>query len=305
MKMKEVCELTGLTDRAVRLYIDQKLIEPEVTESYWGRRVLNFRPEDVQQLADIAVLRKYNFSITQIRAILEDPEAGQFLLENAILERQEQVLHQQKILSILCNAETSGIKNLSTLASSLRDAADNRAVPKDGETRTGYLRLFVRTVLICLALSAAVAALVLLTDMVVFYISHDALNFSITGLRTLFARSGKIAVLLLVGLCLVIRLGYYIMILVKYGRNSRKQEVCVSAIVIDKKQNADAVVLSSFYTRNSGMIEMLVFKTGDGSVLTLTVPRHIYHHTAIGTRGTLTYQGSKMILFIPDSTAHQ
>lgn len=305
MKMKEVCELTGLTDRAVRLYIDQKLIEPEVTESYWGRRVLNFRPEDVRQLADIAVLRKFNFSIAQIRAIIEDPRAGQFLLENAILEKQEQVLHQQKILSILSNAKKSSIKNLPTLAASLRDAADNRAIPNDGETQVGYLRLFARTVLICLALSVAVAALVLLTDMAVFYISHDALSFSDAGLRTLFTRSGKIVVLLLFGLCLAIRLGYYIMILVKYGRSSREQELCVTAIVVDKQQNADAVVLSSFYARNSGTIEMLVFKAGDGSVLSLTVPRHVYYRTAIGTRGKLTYQGSKMIMFTPDPTARQ
>ena len=34
MKMKDVIRLTGLTDRAVRLYIENGLIEPDISENY-------------------------------------------------------------------------------------------------------------------------------------------------------------------------------------------------------------------------------------------------------------------------------
>ena len=36
MKIKEVCEKTGLTDRAVRFYIENELIHPDYTENYTG-----------------------------------------------------------------------------------------------------------------------------------------------------------------------------------------------------------------------------------------------------------------------------
>ena len=36
MKMKEVLAQTGLTDRAVRLYIDNGLIAPDIEENYSG-----------------------------------------------------------------------------------------------------------------------------------------------------------------------------------------------------------------------------------------------------------------------------
>ena len=38
MKIKQVCEQTGLTDRAIRYYIDEGLAAPAYTENYMGRR---------------------------------------------------------------------------------------------------------------------------------------------------------------------------------------------------------------------------------------------------------------------------
>ena len=45
MKMKEVCEKTGLTDRAVRLYIENGLVSPKYNENYMGRRNIDFSLE--------------------------------------------------------------------------------------------------------------------------------------------------------------------------------------------------------------------------------------------------------------------
>ena len=67
MKMKAVCEATGLTDRTVRYYIDENLISPLYTENYLGRKTFDFSDADIQQLKDIAVLRKFGFSIGEIR----------------------------------------------------------------------------------------------------------------------------------------------------------------------------------------------------------------------------------------------
>ena len=42
MKIKAVCELTGLTDRTIRYYIEEKLISPLYTENYLGRKPIAF-----------------------------------------------------------------------------------------------------------------------------------------------------------------------------------------------------------------------------------------------------------------------
>ncbi len=38
MKIKIACQLTGLTDRTIRHYIEEKIIFPEYTENYLGNR---------------------------------------------------------------------------------------------------------------------------------------------------------------------------------------------------------------------------------------------------------------------------
>ena len=42
MKIKTVCELTGLSDRTIRYYIEEKLISPSHTENYLGRKKYSF-----------------------------------------------------------------------------------------------------------------------------------------------------------------------------------------------------------------------------------------------------------------------
>ena len=69
MKIKDVCDLTGLTSRTIRVYIDECLIKPEYTENYLGRRAFNFSENDIATLKNIAILRKFGFSIPEILKI--------------------------------------------------------------------------------------------------------------------------------------------------------------------------------------------------------------------------------------------
>ena len=50
MKIKAVSELTGLTTRTIRVYIDEQLISPEYTENYLGHRFFDFSKEDIVAL---------------------------------------------------------------------------------------------------------------------------------------------------------------------------------------------------------------------------------------------------------------
>ena len=69
MKIKAVCELTGLTDRTIRYYIEEKLISPLYTENYLGRKTYNFSEKDIKDLNHIAVLRKFDFTLEEIKSV--------------------------------------------------------------------------------------------------------------------------------------------------------------------------------------------------------------------------------------------
>lgn len=101
MKIKEVLEQTGLTDRAVRLYIANGLVTPENQKSYTGRNSYEFSESDVELLQKIALLRRADFSIELIRQLQQGgPEAGE-MLRAFLTEKREQTERNQKILAAL------------------------------------------------------------------------------------------------------------------------------------------------------------------------------------------------------------
>ena len=79
-KMKQVCQMTGLTEKAIRIYMDQKLVTPKVEEGT-HRNAYFFSEEDVERLKDILALRNAGFSIAEIKQMLENPEMLSLLIE--------------------------------------------------------------------------------------------------------------------------------------------------------------------------------------------------------------------------------
>lgn len=75
MKMKEICARTGLTERAVRLYIDKGLLSPITTELN-GRVYTEFSESNVRTLETISALRAMRFSLSDIKSMLENPSAA-------------------------------------------------------------------------------------------------------------------------------------------------------------------------------------------------------------------------------------
>lgn len=71
-KMKDVCQMTGLTEKAIRLYVEQKLVEPEIEDGV-HRKSYFFHENDIERLKDIAALRTDGFALADIKMMLEDP----------------------------------------------------------------------------------------------------------------------------------------------------------------------------------------------------------------------------------------
>jgi DNA-binding transcriptional MerR regulator len=106
VKIKAVCDLTGLTARTVRVYIDEQLIAPEFTENYLGRRSFEFSQSDIATLQNIATLRKYGFSIDEIRNILLDSQASIAIIENVKQRTQNQADEYHERLKALSRVES-------------------------------------------------------------------------------------------------------------------------------------------------------------------------------------------------------
>ena len=73
MRIKQVSQKTGLTEKTIRFYIKEQLITPEVSlgDHYHSYQ---FSTEDVQRLKNISALRSIGIGISDIRDILTHPE---------------------------------------------------------------------------------------------------------------------------------------------------------------------------------------------------------------------------------------
>ncbi len=101
MKIKEVSQNTNLTERAIRLYVENGLVAPSCSESYQGRRNIDFSAEDVDILKNISTLRKAGFSIAEIKQIQQEPTCSKEILKNIIDKINERIVSDSEILSCL------------------------------------------------------------------------------------------------------------------------------------------------------------------------------------------------------------
>ncbi len=124
MKIKTVSERTGLTDRTVRYYIEEGLLSPTFTENYIGRKSFDFTEDDISNLNAIATLRSFNFSIEEIKQILNDPGSSVSIIRSVKNRINCELVADQKKISILSLLSESKEYNLHDLASELSKSAD-------------------------------------------------------------------------------------------------------------------------------------------------------------------------------------
>ena len=140
MKIKAVCEATGLTDRTVRYYIEEGLIAPSYTENYLGRRSYEYEESHVQQLKDISVLRKFGFSVAEIRQMLQSPESIIPLTRKLRQQKEAAVSREQELLRALSSLDTEQSYTVARLAACLSAPVVDIAPPVgDGKQNIGTM----------------------------------------------------------------------------------------------------------------------------------------------------------------------
>ncbi len=131
MRMKDVCGRTGLTDRAVRLYMDSGLITPDAESSYTGRKSIRFSESDVEILEAVATLRKADFSIADIRAMQSEPEKVEEILEAHKQKLVGDIENKQMILARLREIDGTAAPTYMEIAGHLRRSASLNHIPKE------------------------------------------------------------------------------------------------------------------------------------------------------------------------------
>jgi len=140
MKIKSVCESTGLSDRTIRYYIDEKLISPSYTENYLGRRTYDFSNKDIKELNDIAVLRKFDFTIDEIKSVINNAEASKEILYNVKSRTAKTVSDGQNKLTVLSQINADKSYTVAELADELSKASLELSEPEE-TVKTNILKI--------------------------------------------------------------------------------------------------------------------------------------------------------------------
>lgn len=115
MKIKEVCEKTGLSDKTIRYYIRSGLIFPKYNENYTGRKNFDFSEKDIVRLNQVVILRKYNFSIHNIKEIFDNSENINQVVRTHIDNMREETENSTQLLlnlNDIMNSEFSDVSDL-------------------------------------------------------------------------------------------------------------------------------------------------------------------------------------------------
>ncbi len=131
MKMKEVTEKTGLTDRAVRLYIDEGLAVPNIEESYSGRKSIDFSESDVERLKNVALLRKAGFSIADIKSMVDDNSTAKDIIEKFIEQTESNIAHETEIVEKLKGISFDEDVTIEKICNSLSETVEKKEVPSE------------------------------------------------------------------------------------------------------------------------------------------------------------------------------
>lgn len=141
MKIGEVARETGLSEKAIRLYVEQGLVKPEVSQSL-HRNSYDFTRQNVRELEQIAVFRKAGFSLFEIAIIHEQPERLPELLESKRQSLEADIDVQGAVREAIGRIQAAEIGSVEEVAKTLRHAVSNAPAEKrQGSRRWGILTI--------------------------------------------------------------------------------------------------------------------------------------------------------------------
>ena len=141
MKIKEICQKTGLTERTIRYYIERGLIHPIAAPSAISSRTdYQFNSGHIVQLRDISTLRGYGFPIDCILEMGKNPSSINSQVEAQAKETEIQEASVRQKREIFSRIRKMAFDNISQLAENLRREQQTFSLP-DLNTEVNFGRL--------------------------------------------------------------------------------------------------------------------------------------------------------------------
>lgn len=127
MKRQEICEKTGLTPKALRLYEEKGLINP--AKDGLHQKTRDYSQEDLNRLQIIATLRKAMFTLEEIRQMLDEPETIQTIFPQYLSWLRQQQERISELLSASERVDLEKTKTAQDLTDQIERAARNLPIP--------------------------------------------------------------------------------------------------------------------------------------------------------------------------------
>ncbi len=128
MKIKQACELTGLTERTIRFYIERGLIAPSSNEMN-GRIYYEYENADISLLENISILRKAGFSIQAIQEMGRQPQEIDTIVELHRASLLEEAQELSGKIEVLEGARGKHFNELNELCEAIRTPASRLELP--------------------------------------------------------------------------------------------------------------------------------------------------------------------------------
>lgn len=129
MKIREVCRLTGLTERTIRFYEEEGLIQP-ASYTLNGRDYREYTQRDAEELRIYAGLRRAEFSLAEIRRMKETPDEIPAIVHEVRERLRQAGKNQRRTLQALDALEDSDMRSVRALAGRLAGAANRLPLPE-------------------------------------------------------------------------------------------------------------------------------------------------------------------------------
>ena len=137
MKIGEVAKRTGLTEKAIRVYVDNGLVTPTI-EQTTHRNSYDFTEANVRELERIGIFRKAGFSIFEISVIQREPHRLPELIRSKQDSLAIEAEFRYKVQEIFKRLSTEEMGNPNRLAEALRPAVEERKLTTDKGSRRGF-----------------------------------------------------------------------------------------------------------------------------------------------------------------------
>ena len=137
MKIGEAAKRTGLTEKAIRVYVDNGLVHP-IVEQTTHRNSYDFTEDNIRELERINIFRKAGFSIFEISVIQREPHRLPELIRSKEESLQIEAEFRSRVKAAFGRLTAEEMGNPNLLAEALRPAVEERKVTTDKGSRRGF-----------------------------------------------------------------------------------------------------------------------------------------------------------------------